>query len=376
MKRPKPTAPDRYVIILAGGRGERFWPVSREKRPKQLTRLLGEQTLLQQTLERVQPLAPLENTFVITTATQQREVARQLPSLPKTNIIAEPCGRDTCAAVALGAALVGARSTTAVMAVLPADQIVTELKTFRQVLTDALDLASRGQVLVTIGIKPTEPATGFGYIQSGPPLPPPQGAKPYRTAFHRVERFVEKPNLDKALEYLTSGSYRWNAGMFVWSFVSIVEGLATHQPPMAEACRRWFKAIEDRKLARVLADDYPALSRISIDYALMEKARNIVVADGDFGWNDLGAWPSLARHLKADPEGNCALGDFVHVDSARNLVVDARTSARGVVAALGLRDSVVVLTDDAVLVASRTEAQRVRELVTKLGSSDAHRRFV
>src|SRR3954468_14669297 len=207
---------DRYVIIMAGGKGERFWPVSREKTPKQLITLLGDRSFLQQAVDRVAPLVPPRNIFVITNAVQAPEVRKQLPKLPKQNVVAEPGGRDTCAAVTLGAALVGARSTTGVMAVLPADHVIPEEKKFQQILSDAFDLASRGQVIVTIGIKPTEPATGYGYIHVGEPLPPPHGVKRYKTTFFKAERFVEKPYFEKALEYVNSGQYRWNAGMFVW----------------------------------------------------------------------------------------------------------------------------------------------------------------
>src|SRR6266513_3367327 len=190
---------DRFVIIMAGGKGERFWPVSREKSPKQLITLLGNRSFLQQAVDRVLPIVPAKNIFVITNETQLPEVRKQLPKLPKKNVIAEPVGRDTCAAVTLGAALVGARSTTGVMAVLPADHVIPEEKKFQQVLSDSFDLASRGQVIVTIGITPTEPNTGYGYIRVGEALPPPQGVKGYKTVFHRAEQFVEKPHFDKSL---------------------------------------------------------------------------------------------------------------------------------------------------------------------------------
>src|SRR5436190_7426073 len=199
-KPSKVSTADRFVIIMAGGRGERFWPVSREKTPKQLITLLGKQSFLQQAVERVLPVVPLKNIFIITNAVQAPEVRRQLPKLPKDNVIAEPIGRDTCAAVTLGAALVGARSTTGVMAVLPADHVIPEEKKFQQVLAACFDLPSRGQAIVTIGIKPTEPATGYGYTQVGEALPPPAGVKAYKTVFHRAEQFVEKPYFDRALE--------------------------------------------------------------------------------------------------------------------------------------------------------------------------------
>jgi mannose-1-phosphate guanylyltransferase len=263
---------------------------------------------------------------------------------------------------------VGARSTTGVMAVLPADHVIPEEKKFQQVLGDAFDLASRGQAIVTIGIKPTEPNTGYGYIRVGESLPAPSGVKGYKTTFYRAEQFTEKPHFDKALEYLNSGQYRWNAGMFIWSFVTVTEGLQKHQPEMYAACQRWFKAASNpSKLAKVLAKEYPEVKKVSIDYALMEHAQNVVVADGAFEWDDLGAWNALARHLKSDPEGNAAVADFIHVDGARNIIYDARSKNRRTpIAVVGLRDSILVQTDDAVLLAHKSQAQKVKELVKRL----------
>src|SRR5438105_6407458 len=212
---------DRFVIIMAGGKGERFWPVSREKTPKQLLTLLGGRSFLQQAVDRVLPLVPIKNVLIITNEVQASEVRKHLPKLPKENVIAEPIGRDTCAAVTLGAALVGARSTTGVMAVLPADHVIPEEKKFQQVLEDAFDLAGRGRAIVTIGIKPTEPATGYGYIRVGEALPAPEGVKRYKTVFSRAEQFVEKPARDKPFDYYNSGLHRRNAAMFIWSFVTI-----------------------------------------------------------------------------------------------------------------------------------------------------------
>ena len=372
----KPNINDRFVIIMAGGKGERFWPVSREKTPKQLITLLGGKSFLQQAVDRVLPLVPLKNIFIITNAVQADAVRKQLPKLPKGNVIGEPVGRDTCAAVTLGAAIVGQRSTNAVMAVLPADHVIPEEKKFQQVLSDAFDLASRGQVIVTIGIKPTEPATGYGYIRTGNILPPPHGVKPYKTTFFKAEQFVEKPHHERAVEYVNSGNYRWNAGMFIWSFVTITQGLEKHQPEMAEACQRWFKVAGTPKLEKVLAKEYPDIKKISIDFALMEHAQNVVVADGSFEWDDLGSWNALARHLKADPEGNCAVGDFIHVDAARNIIFDARTKNRTPIAVVGLRDSILVQTDDATLLAHKSQAQKVKELVKKLSENKSYKKLI
>jgi mannose-1-phosphate guanylyltransferase len=373
----KPDIKNRFVIIMGGGRGERFWPLSREKMPKQLLPLLGKQSFLQEVVARVLPLVPAKNIFVITNETQLPEVRKQLPKIPKANLIAEPMGRDTCAAVTLGAALVGARSTTGVMAVLPADHVIPDAKKFQQILNDAFDLAARGQAIVTIGIKPTEPATGYGYIRVGNELPTPAGAKKYKTTFFKAEQFVEKPDFQKALDYVNSGQYRWNAGMFVWSFITVTNGLEKHQPEMFAACQRWFKvAAKPAKLAKVLAKDYPNTKKISIDYALMEHAQNVICADGDFEWDDLGAWNALSRHLKADAEGNCAVADFIHVDAARNIIFDARTKNRTPIAVVGLRDSILVQTDDAVLLAHKSQAQKVKELVKKLGEDPKLKKLI
>lgn len=369
---------DRFVIIMAGGRGERFWPVSREQTPKQLIKLIGAKSFLQEAVARVLPLVPLKNIFIITNAAQAAEVRKQLPKLPKENIVGEPIGRDTCAAVTLGAALVGARSTTGVMAVLPADHVIPEEKKFQQVLTDAFTVAAQGQAIVTIGIKPTEPATGYGYIHTGNELPTPAGAKKTKTTFYKAEKFVEKPNFETALEYVNSGQYRWNAGMFVWSFVTITNGLEKHQPEMFAACQRWFKvATNGPKLAKVLAKEYPDIKKISIDFALMEQAQNVICADGAFAWDDLGAWPALARHVKQDAEGNATVADFIHVDAARNIIYDARSKDRRTpIAVVGLRDSILVQTDDAVLLAHKSQAQKIKELVKKLGADTRLKKLV
>lgn len=377
MKTPKSSS-DRFVIIMAGGKGERFWPVSREKTPKQLITLLGDNSFLQQAVQRVTPLVPAKNILIITNEAQAAEVRKQLPKLPKENVVAEPVGRDTTAAVTLGAALVGARSTTGVMAVLPADHVIPEEKKFQQVLSDSFDLASRGRAMVTIGIKPTEPATGYGYIRVGEALPAPQGVKAYKTAFSRAEQFVEKPHFDRALEYVNSGQYRWNAGMFIWSFVTVTEGLQKHQPEMFAACQRWFAVAQNpAKLNKLLAKEYPDIKKISIDFALMEHAQNVVVADGAFAWDDLGSWTALSRHLKADAEGNCVQADFIHVDGARNIIFDARSKARRTpIALVGLRDSILVQTDDATLVAHKSQAQKVKELVKRLAEDPRFKKLV
>ncbi|MGB0587035.1 MAG: mannose-1-phosphate guanylyltransferase [Limisphaerales bacterium] len=373
---PKKT---RFAVILAGGKGERFWPLSREASPKQLLALFDKQSFLQHTVDRIKPIVPMNNIFVITNQAQAAAVSKQLPRLPKDNVVAEPCGRDTCPAVALAAALVGARSTTGTMAILPADHVIPEksVKKFQRNLKESFDLAERGQAIVTIGIKPTSPETGYGYIKMGDPLPPLKDRKAYKSTFSVVQQFVEKPNYDRAVEYLNDGGYRWNAGMFIFSFETIAESLLKHQKPLHEACERWFHAAAiPAKLKRVLKKDYPHIKKVSFDYGVMEHAHNVLVADGDFDWDDLGAWPALSRHLKADREGNCAEADFVHVDSARNVIFDARAKKnRNPIAVVGLRDCVIVQTDDTTLVAHKKATAKMRDLVAKLAADKAYRKL-
>ena len=358
---------DRFIIIMAGGRGERFWPVSREKTPKQLITLLGDQSLLQQTVERVLPIAPIENILIITNRTQVSGVRKQLPDLPGHNVIAEPCGRDTAAAIVLGAAIAGQRNPRGIMAVLPADHFIQDQKTFQRVLRDCFGLAARNELLVTIGIRPTEPATGFGYIKKGQALEQGLQQGKLKTNFSKVERFVEKPPLVKARRFVKSGNYRWNAGMFVWSVQTLIQALTKYQPEMVSLYQRWKSAAASpSKLASQLQKDYPAVKRISIDYALMEHADNTVVADGTFDWDDLGSWTALEHYLKSDEQGNSSKAQLVQVDSGNNIVFDARSRKQQTIALVGIRNCIVVQTDDACLVASKESGQQIKELVQLL----------
>jgi mannose-1-phosphate guanylyltransferase len=264
------------------------------------------------------------------------------------------------------------------MAVLPADHVIPEEKKFQQVLADSFAIASQGSVIVTIGIKPTGPETGYGYIRHElEALPNPSGTKAFKTQFFNAEQFVEKPPLEKAIEYVNSGKYRWNAGMFIWSFATVTSGLESHEPEMYSACQRWLKAASKGKLNAVLKKEYPTIRKISIDFALMEKAKNVVVADGAFEWDDLGAWPALARHVKQDAEGNAAVGDFVHVDASNNIVFDGRTKGRRTpICLVGLQDTVVVQTDDATMIVNKAKSQKVKDLVRKLAEQSAYKHLV
>jgi mannose-1-phosphate guanylyltransferase len=360
-------SPHHYAIIMAGGSGERFWPMSRLRTPKQLLALVTERTLIEETVARIEPLFRRQNILVITNKEQAPKIRARLRKLPKRNIIAEPMRRDTAAAVALGAAIVGKRDPKGVMAVLPADHVITEAAKYRRVLADCLLVAERQPALVTIGIKPTEPNTGYGYIEAGT-----RTRTTTRTRFFETRRFVEKPNLAKARKYVASGRYRWNAGMFVWSAQTILDGMVAHIPDLFAAMCELFPDLDTPRLERALQRVYPKLRRVSIDYGLMEKAGNVVVADGAFAWDDVGSWEALERHLPRGAHGNVARGKFVSLRSDNNIVIGNKR----LIATVGVRDLIIVETDDATLVCHRSEAQKIKELVTWLAQRPEYRRHL
>ncbi|MCF7668299.1 MAG: NTP transferase domain-containing protein [Verrucomicrobia bacterium] len=367
---------ERFIIIMAGGRGERFWPVSRGKTPKQLINILGTGSFLQQAFERAVDIVPKNNIIVVTNKDQHGSATAQLPSLPQENVVAEPCGRDTCAAVALGAAVVGARNKDSVMAVLPADHIISPAAEFERVISDSLKAAGAHPLIATIGIKPTEPATGYGYIHVGEELDALFAPDTVTTKFHKALQFVEKPAYATALEYLESGDFRWNSGMFVWSLDTLLDGFSKHLPEMKDACERWIETAKSGKLDDILESDYPELTKTSIDFALMEHAENVIAADATFDWDDLGSWTALTRHLPIDEHGNCVAGDLIQLDSSGNIIFSANSKQPRLVALMGIKDSIVVQTEDAVLVASKEKAQDIKKLVARLADSADYKQYV
>ena len=358
------TAPQPYVVIIAGGKGERFWPQSRAARPKHLLPVVGETPLLVQTLARVRGIAPAKNTFVITSAVQAREVARVCRGLiPAANIVAEPAGRDTAAAVGLAAALVGARDPRGVFAVLPADHVIHDTKAYQADLRAAFAAAGAADVMVTIGIAPTEPATGFGYIQRGGEWGRVGEGKTAKVVYD-VKRFVEKPKADVAAAYLSSGDYVWNAGMFVWSVPVVEAAFAAHAPELDAGLAKIRLALKKKQaLAAVLKKVYPTLVKISVDYALLEKSTNVVMVPSSFDWDDVGAWPAVAKHFQADATGNVGRGEVIVEQGGGNLVF---SEAGHLVTLLGVDDLVVVHTKDATLVMPKARAQDIKALLAKV----------
>lgn len=361
---------NRYVVIMAGGRGERFWPESRLSRPKQLLPIVGDKAMLAQTVERLDGLVSVDRIFVITNAEQRDAVLEVCPELDPAKVIGEPIGRDTAAAVALATILVKREDPNGVFAMLPADAVIHDAAGLRSTLESAYAVAESDSVLATVGITAQFPATGYGYIQQGDLL----GEFAAR-AIYKVQRFVEKPDEATAKGYLSSGDYFWNAGMFVWSVATISGELEVNTPSLWKAVLAIESSlINGDPINDVLAEHYPSLEKISIDYAVIEKSSRVVMVESGFDWDDVGAWPALARHYPADAEGNVARGHFEGYDASNNIVY-SRDSAH-LIALVGVQDLIVVKTDDATLVCHRDQAQKIKDLVKQLGVKEALKHLI
>lgn len=355
---------NRYVVIMAGGSGERFWPQSRQARPKHLLPIVGERPMLAQTLARIGSLVPPENIFVITNAVQRPQVLEVCPQLPPQNVVGEPVGRDTSAAVGLATELVRARDPQGVLAMLPADAVIHDASGFRTILEAAFEAATGADVLVTIGIEPTSPATGYGYIHRGEPWRPVQGQ-----SFYHVRRFVEKPDLERARGYLASGEYFWNAGMFVWTVAAIDAAFRAFLPDLHASLAKIGAALAaNEPTEALLAREYPGLQKISVDYGIMEKAQNVVTVPAAFDWDDVGEWPAIARHYPQDANGNTVKGRAQFLNAHNNIVV---SEDGHLTAVLGLDDVIVVRTADATLICPRSRAQDIKHLVKALAERKA-----
>ncbi|MCX6873482.1 MAG: mannose-1-phosphate guanylyltransferase [Verrucomicrobia bacterium] len=354
-----PILENTYALILAGGSGTRFWPLSRNSRPKQLLDLFGDGTLLEHTIRRLEGLVPLENILILTNALQETAVREIAGMLPAANIVAEPAKRDTAPAVALGLGLVAARNPQAVMMVLPSDQLIRDTAAYQAVMRDALATAETSDGLVTIGIRPTWACPAYGYIERGAPA-----AIPGLTCTHppcEVKRFREKPNAELAAQFLATGDFSWNAGMFVWALPTVIRQLAHHAPELAAFVARIRDATD---LPATIAAEFPKLTPISIDYALMEKAARVLNIEAGFDWDDVGSWLSIAKHLDLTAAGNLANEAFTQLASSNNIVFNARHGTR--IALLGVDDLIVVQTADALLIANRHQADSIKALTDLL----------
>ena len=349
---------DHYALILAGGSGTRFWPLSRNARPKQLLNLFGDATLLNQTISRLEGLVPRENILILTNALQEEAVREVASELPAENIFAEPAKRDTAPAVALGVALVAARNPNATMMVLPSDQLINDTDAYQSVMRDAMTVASENEALVTVGIKPTWACPSFGYIERGEP------AKLDSDLTHQphiVARFREKPAPELAQTFLNQGNFAWNAGMFIWSVATVTKELAAHAPELADFISD-IRQADDVKSA--VDEKFPELTPISIDYALMENASSVLNIEATFDWDDVGSWISVAKYLDEQGDNNRTNSQLAEIDAENNIIFNARKGSK--IALLGVDDLIVVQTDDALLIANRHQADAIKDLGAQL----------
>lgn len=344
-----------YALILAGGSGTRFWPLSRNTRPKQLLSLFDEETLIEKAVNRLSGLVPPERVLVLTNEAQLEGIRKVLPELPEENIVAEPARRDTAPAIALAAGWISARDPEATMIALPADQLVVKEEDFRSVLAAASEAASTGAI-VTLGIRPDWACPSYGYIE--------RGEKETEHGGHdvcRVACFREKPSVETATEYLEKGNFSWNAGIFIWTVPTLVSEFRKHCPGLADFVDA-LKEADDFSAA--VEELFPKLEKISIDYALMENAETIYNIEADIGWDDVGGWPSVAKYLEQDGDGNSTRGPVLSIDSSNNIVFSIPGSP--MVALLGVEEMIVVQTNDAILVADRNKADHIKKLVDEL----------
>ena len=351
---------NRYALILAGGSGERFWPLSRRATPKQLLKLFGKETLLQAALSRLQGILPRENILVLTNVEQEVAVRELIAGqLPAENIVSEPAKRDTAAAIALAVGWVAARDPNASMAVLPADHLIQDEAAFATTLNAAFSVAENSDAVVTLGIRPTWACPSYGYIERAGEVTIPGNDSD--VPVFEVVRFREKPDTATAQGFLDAGNFSWNSGMFIWSLKTVISEFSRHVPALAQFVEEVRTTAE---LSALLEEKFCKLDKISIDFALMEKASRVLNIEASFQWDDAGSWISVARYLSADAEENRSNARIFPLQSANNVVYCADEGSR--VALLGVEDLIVVQTGDALLVAHREKADQIKELTEGL----------
>ncbi|HOX07931.1 MAG TPA: sugar phosphate nucleotidyltransferase [Planctomycetota bacterium] len=348
-----------YVVIMAGGSGTRFWPLSRQKSPKQLQAIVGETPLIRSTVERFEGMVPPENIFVITGPGQDEPTRRILTGIRPGNVIAEPEGRDTSAAIALGATVLLKRDPEAMMAVVPADHLIKPRELFQATVAAAADVAARTDYLILFGIRPSFPSTGFGYIRFGDRIETASGGM----AVRQVRGFTEKPDERTARDYLESKEYHWNSGIFVWRAARILREISACLPGHGQAFEKIGAALGTPAERKVLAEEYARLRKISIDYAVLEKASGVAVLEAGYEWDDVGSWLALERHMDRDQSGNVVLGDAISMGSTGCII---HSSGKRLVAALDLTNMLVVDTDDVVLICPKNRDQDVKKMVDEV----------
>ncbi|KPU43706.1 mannose-1-phosphate guanylyltransferase 1 [Oxobacter pfennigii] len=342
-----------HAVIMAGGRGERFWPESRLSRPKQFLNLLGNETMIQSTVRRINRLIPCDNIYIITNEMYKELVKEQLPTINEENIIVEPVARNTAACIGLACAFIKKKDKHANMVVLPSDHLIKDEDRFLNMIELGFKKANLGENLVTLGIWPNYPETAYGYIKIG--------NMDEDLAFN-VERFVEKPDAETANKYINEGKYLWNSGMFIWHVDTIMKNFEIHMPKLFDGILNIEKAIGTGNQNHAIKEEFIKLDSISIDYGIMEKAKNIYVLPCQFGWDDVGSWTSLERLDNCDDEGNVLKGNVISLDTHRCIV----KGSGKLIATVGIDDLIVVETEDAILICKKDKAQDIKQLIGEM----------
>lgn len=349
---------DTHIVIMAGGIGSRFWPMSTPDFPKQFVDVMGcGRTMMQMTVDRFAPICPMENFWVVTSASYVDIVREQLPQIPSDNILAEPCARNTAPCIAYACWKIRRKHPQANIVVTPSDALVVDVSEFQRIIKEALDFTSQVRRIVTIGIKPTRPETGYGYIQTDALTD--GSAASERSTILPVTAFKEKPDIDTARKYLAAGNYFWNAGIFVWNVDTITESLRRYTPELAAKMDLMAESFYTERETQVVEEIFPTCEKISIDYAVMEKADYIYTYPGDFGWSDVGTWGSLRTLLPHDADGNAVVGENVHLHGCKGCIVHA-PKAESIVLE-GLRDCIVAERNGRLLICHLSEEQRIKD---------------
>lgn len=358
---------NRYAVILAGGGGTRFWPLSRQNAPKQLLNLSGNDIMINETIARLEGIIPHENTFIVTGKNQAGPLKELiLEQIPQENILLEPAGRNTAPCILYSAMKLNSRYGDGIMCILPSDHYIENVEEMKRVLDRGMNLASERDCLITIGIKPTYPATGYGYIQ--------YSRENRDEISYRVDDFVEKPNYKVAQEYIKSGQYLWNSGIFIWKVSTIIESFKRFLPKLYDRMKEIIESMETSKTPcetlckpdTVLERLYPQLQSISIDYGILERSDNVLVIPADFGWNDVGSWDALGAIFKPDADGNIIKADHIGIDTKNSIIYGNGKN----ISTIGLDGMIIVNTDDALLICPKDRAQEVKNIVDKLKENE------
>jgi Mannose-1-phosphate guanylyltransferase len=342
-----------HAVIMAGGKGERFWPESRKSKPKQFLNLIGNESMIQATVRRINKLIPYDNIYIVTNEMYKNLVKKQLPMLSDENIIIEPLAKNTAACIGLACAFISKKDSDASIVVLPSDHLIKNETGFLNIVDIGFEKARTGNNLVTLGIKPNYPETGYGYIKH---------EEVDKDLTCKVECFVEKPNMEKAIEYIKSGNYLWNSGMFIWTVETIMDSFKQYMPDLYWSIEKIKGSIGTNKQDLVIKEEFMKLESISIDYGVMERADNIYVIPCDFGWDDVGSWTSLERLNPQDELGNVVKGKIISIDT-RDCIVKGD---KKLIATIGIEDLIVVDTEDAILICKKDRAQDIKQLINEI----------